>query len=185
MNSREFAGINMTLELRIDNLTAGAAAINRAIAENISAEHLWVDVTSRQVMRKAIVDCTAEELSAIVSDMQGMWGKFESAKLIIRQGGNQEEIKVEQVSPSQIIAFSTATDISESAQIAADYLALNMINKSVPGKQMMAMLETDQSTMIIPKPVLTSHQDQKKGQNKQAERERNIHLVIDVISAGQ
>ena len=182
VDSQDFTGIKMNLEIQTDNLPAVAASINRAIIDNISTEQLWVPVTVRQARRKAMLDCSAEELQAVLADMQGMWRKFESATLTVRYGHSRKKNLIEQVIPSQILAMGVSVDVTESTQIVAEHQLFNGINKSMPGRQILAMLDGDPEEITIPKPVLTSHQASKKSQSG---RDRNIHLVIDVIESSQ
>ena len=81
--------------------------------------------------------------------------------------------------------MGVSVDVTESTQIVAEHQLFNGINKSMPGRQILAMLDGDPEEITIPKPVLTSHQASKKSQSGQSGRDRNIHLVIDVIDSSQ
>ncbi len=147
-----------TVELKTSNLVAADAFINKAIEENDLLAYSDIGIVKSEGDRSVYtLNCTKQALSLLLSDLSNAWSRFDSTTLFVETEGTDEKVVVEAVSLAQIAEIATQDNLEDSVTLAEDYAVLNNISERLPGKEILVAIEdTKEDFLTIPKPVLTS-----------------------------
>jgi hypothetical protein len=148
-------GFSGTLRLKTKALAAVDASVGRAIEDSGLAlyslskqsggEHIYTVAGSR------------EAVNLFLSDLDSIWGKFDSATLFVEAGQVGKRVVVDNVKTGQIAEIFKQDDSEARIKVAKDIASFNRIEKQLPGEEMFAAVGHKEDDLItIPKPVLTS-----------------------------
>ena len=136
-------------------LIAVDASISRAIEDSglsqygLSRRDAGVRVYTVAGDRKAV--------NLLLSDLDSIWGKFDSANLFVEDSQTGEKVVVDNVKAGQVAEILKQGDSEARIRVAKDIASFNKIEKQLPGKEMFAAIDYKKGDLItIPKPVLTS-----------------------------
>ena len=169
------------LELKTTDLIAVDAFINRSIEDNGLLDY----VTAKTYKDKKIYTLghSAEQLGALLADLDSIWVRFDSARLFVETGRFAERVMIDAVSTEQIAEILEQDDTGR-IELAKDFAALNKMVELLPGREILAAIDSEGPDLItIPRPVLTSKQEAIKEPEGQAEAGEKIHLSIVVIGS--
>ena len=170
------------LELKTNDLAAVNAFINRVIDDN----GILDCVSSRGEEGKSIyfLSCDRESLNLMLSDLQNIWARFDSATLFVETDQIDRQIVVDNVSTKQINEIINQDSSEKCIQVAKDFAVLNGMEEIFPGKNVLAAVEEKKGDFItIPKPVLTSSEKTTKRTASKAKDKLQVHLTIVVIGS--
>jgi hypothetical protein len=150
--SQVFSG---TLRLKTKALAAVDASVSRAIEDSGLAfyglskqgagEHTYTVAGSREAM------------NLFLSDLESIWGKFDSATLFVEAGQAGERVVVDNVKTGQIAEVLKQDSSETRIKIAKDIASFNSIEKQLRGGEMFAAVgHKGEDLITIPKPALTS-----------------------------
>ncbi len=175
-------GFSGRLELKTKALTAVDASISRAIEDC----GLVQNGLSRQdeVERVYIVAGSRETVNLLLSDLDSIWGKFDSATLFVEAGRSGERVVVDNVKTSQIAEILKQEGSEACIKVAKDIASFNRIGKQLPGEEMFAAIGNKGDDLItIPKPVLTSRERPITKLVSGTEAEQRVLLTIVVTGS--
>jgi hypothetical protein len=172
-------GFSGTLRLKTKALTAVDASVSRAVEDSGltfyglskqgGGEHVYTVAGGR------------EAVNLFLSDLDSIWGKFDSATLFVETSQAGERVVVDNVKTSQIAEILKRDDSEARIKVAKDIASFNRIEKQLPGKEMLAAVGYKGDDLItIPKPVLTSGERPitKPAGGTEAEREVLLTIVV-------
>ena len=168
-------GFNGTLELKAVETETVASAINKAVTE-----HGLLDTAYPGARMVSSLNCTRAELNLLLTDLQTIWSKLDSAKFVIKSPASGSDIVIENAKIEQIVEIVNQTDMQRRDKAAKYYAILNNIATMMPRKDVATDINADIPSMAIPKPVLTS--GELLEETKQTSDER-FELTIAVIPA--
>ncbi len=170
---------NGRLELKTASLLAVSDSISRAI-EDIG---LGDKVSVKTEENKTVYDltCSRESLNLLLSDLENIWKKFDSANLSLETGGFGGDVLIEAVTARQIADIANQDSIQKRSELAKNFAVLNETAQLLPGRELLAAFDNRAPDLItIPKPVLTSGEKSIKRPLTQASDEKGVHLTITV-----
>jgi len=148
-------GFSGRLELKTRALIAADASVNRAI-EDSGLTQYGVSVRD-EGQRVYTVAGSREAVNLLLSDLGNIWGRFDSASLLVETEQLGESVFVDNVKTEQIAEILKQDSSEGRIRVAKDIAAFNRIEKPLPGKEMFAAIDYERGELItIPKPVLTS-----------------------------
>jgi hypothetical protein len=172
-------GFSATLRLKTKALAAVDASVGRAIEDSGLAlyglskqggeEHTYTVAGSREAM------------NLFLSDLESIWGKFDSATLFVEAGQAGEQVVVDNVKTSQIAEILKQDDSETRIKVAKNIASFNRIEKQLPGEEMFAAIGHNGEDLItIPKPALTSGEKPitKPAGGTEAEQEVLLTIVV-------
>lgn len=173
----EFAG---RLELETRELAIVEASINRAIEDNGLLEK--ISPKSEGNKRVYAINCSREALRLLLADLDNIWKRFDSARLLVETDRVGEQVVVEAVASGQVIEIVKQDSVQACIDAARDFAVLNKMGELSPGKEMFAAIDDAQpDLMAIPKPVLTSSEKAIKERASQPEDDQRVHLTIVLV----
>jgi len=165
------------LELQTNTPPAVVGFINRAIEENIPSNE-WVASDQSGIRQPHSLFCSSESFNLLLSRLDDIWGKLDSASLFIDTEVFGREVVVEAVTAEQIADIVNQDDSKRRIEVARDFAVLNDISEYLPGREILASIDNTMVGLITPpKPVLT--EDMKKFVPG-TDAVKNIHLTITV-----
>jgi len=149
------AGFSGRLQLKTKTLAAVDTSISRAIAESGLVQYSTSGRDRGE--RVYTVGGSRETVNLLLSDLDSIWGRFDSATLFVETGQTEERVVVDNVKAGQVAEILKQDDSEARIRIAKDIASFNGIEKQLPGKEMFAAVGYEGHDLItIPKPVLTS-----------------------------
>ena len=176
------AGMEFTgrLELETKELAIVEASINRAIEDNRLLERISPERQGND--RVYTINCGSEALLLLLADLDNIWQKFDSARLVVETDRVGEQVVVESVGTGQVIEIFKQDSLEARVAVARDFAVLNKMEELSPGKEMFAAIDDAQADLtVIPKPVLTSSEKAMKERASQPEEGQRVHLVIVLV----
>jgi hypothetical protein len=159
------------LELKTDASPEVAAFLNKTIEFNIPANQRSL-VGPQQAFT---LNCTMQNLKALLEDLDTIWGKIDSATLLVQTNTPEGRIVVDAVTPEQII------EIAKQDNSQLQIKTANNVSERLPGKEVqVAIDDSAPPLMTIPKPVLTSNEKPVTKTAGGAEAKQNALLTIVV-----
>ncbi|OHB59487.1 MAG: hypothetical protein A2167_01290 [Planctomycetes bacterium RBG_13_46_10] len=147
-------GFSGRLELNTAALTAVNAFINGAIEGNGLSD--CVTKTGRDNQRFYSLNCSRQELKSLLTDLQSIWQRFDSATLYVDTEQFNQPVAVNAVTAEQTVEIISQDSAKKSVEIAKDFTVLNNMTKLMPGKEVAAAIDDKGVNLLqIPKPVLT------------------------------
>jgi negative regulator of sigma E activity len=179
---RSSQGFSGTLRLKTKSLTAVDASVSRAIEDSGlvfyglskqgGGEHVYTVAGSR------------EAVSLLLSDLDSIWGKFDSATLFVEAGQAGERVVVDNVETGQIAEILKQDNSETRIRVAKDIASFNKIEKQLPGKEMLAAVgHKGDELLTIPKPALTSGERPITKPAGGTEAEQEVLLTIVVVGS--
>jgi hypothetical protein len=171
------------LELKTGDFIAADAFIRRAIEDNGISEYVGPAIqNNRSVYTLA---CSSDRLSSLLSDMENIWPRFNSATLFVEQNQLGDEIAVAAVTPLRIVEVIGQDSYEKRINAARKFAVLNEVNALLPGRQVFAAINGKKPLSItIPRPVLTSSEKGAGKSPSQPETGEKVQLII-VVAGGQ
>jgi len=148
-------GFSGRLELKTKALIAADASVNRAIEDSGLTQYGVSGQDEGQ--RVYTVAGSREAVNLLLSDLGNIWGRFDSASLLVETEQLGESVFVDNVKTEQIAEILKQDSSEGRIRVAKDIAAFNRIEKQLPGKEMFAAIDYEKGDLItVPKPVLTS-----------------------------
>lgn len=172
-------GFRGRLELKTKALIATDASVNRAIEDSGLVQY----GVSRQEVGQRVYNVAGsrEAVSLFLSDLGNIWGRFDSASLLVETDQMGEQVVVNNVKSEQIAEILKQDSFEVRIKVAKDIAAFNRIEEQLPGKEMFAAIDYEKGDLItIPKPVLTSSEKAITKPAGGAEAEQEVLLTIVV-----
>ena len=175
-------GFSGRLELKTKALIAADASVNRAIKDSGLTQY---GVSGRdEGQRVYTVAGSREAVNLLLSDLGNIWGRFDSASLLVETEQVGERVVVDNVKIEQIAEILKQDSSEGRIRVAKDIAAFNRIEKQLPGKEMFAAIDYERGELItIPKPVLTSSERPITKPVGGAEAEQEVLLTIVVAGS--
>ncbi len=175
-------GFSGRLELKTKALIAADASVNRAIEDSGLTQYGVSGRDERQ--RVYTVAGSREAVNLLLSDLGNIWGRFDSASLLVETEQAGERVVVDNVKTEQIAEILKQDSSEGRIRVAKDIAAFNRIEKQLPGKEMFAAIDYERGELItIPKPVLTSSERPITKPAGGAEAEQEVLLTIVVAGS--
>ena len=170
------------LELNTASLMAVNAFIARAIQDNdISIQSIPTPGSERSIYNLA---CSRADLDTLLLGLDGIWGEFESATLLVDTGTFGKQIVVNAVTAKQITEIIDQDSAAKTVAVAKDYALLNDMAENMPAKEVITALNDKTSiptaTIRIPQPVLTGPEQKTNRTKERTDEEQTVHLTIIV-----
>lgn len=175
-------GFSGRLELKTKALIAADTSVNRAIEDSGLAQY---GVSRRDGgQRVYTVVGSREAVNLLLSDLGSIWGKFDSASLVIETDQADKQVVVDNVKTEQIAEILKQDSSEGRIRVAKDIAAFNRIEKQLPSEEMFAAIDYEKGDLItIPKPVLTSSEKPITKPAGGAEAEQKVLLTIVVAGS--
>ncbi len=175
-------GFSGRLELKTKALIAVDASISRAIEDSGLVQY---SVSGRDGKERVYtVAGSRETVNLLLGDLDGIWGKFDSATLVVEAGEAGERVVVDNVKTGQIAEILKQENSETRIRVAKDIASFNRIGKQLPGTEMFAAIGYKGDDLItIPKPVLTSGERPITKPAGGTEAEQKVLLTIVVASS--
>jgi hypothetical protein len=172
------------LELFTNNLSAVVGFINRAIEENIPSDQ-WIASEQSSIREPHRLICTSESFNLLLTRLDDIWDKLDSAILSIDTDVFNGKIVVDAVSTEQISDIINQDDSAKRMEIARNFATLNKKTEQLPDKEVLTAVKdnTTVDLLIPPKPVLTSNHKTTKKITSKPGAEKNINLTIVVTNS--
>ncbi len=171
------------LELRTSYLPAVVAFINRAIEDNIPSDG-WIASDQSNVKEPHALTCSIESFNLLLAELGNIWGKLDSATLLVDTEVFGEQVVVDAVTAEQISGIVNQDDSKGRLEVAKDFAILNNMAEHLPGREILTAIDDTTVGLITPpKPVLTSNQKTVTKSPTRTEENKNIHLIIKVVGS--
>jgi hypothetical protein len=171
------------LELQTNTLPAVVGFINRAIEENIPSDE-WVASDQNGIREPHSLFCSSESFNLLLSRLDDIWGKLDSATLFVGTEVFGRKVVVEAVTAEQIAGIVNQGDSTRRIEVARNFAVLNNISEHLPGREILAAIDNTRVGLITPpKPVLTSNHKMTTKAASGAGAVKNIHLTITVTNS--
>ena len=169
------------LELRTNYLPAVVSIINKAIEDNIPSDE-WIASEKSNVKEPHALICSSESFNLLLAELGSIWGKLDSAALLVDTDVFGEQVVVDAVTAEQILEIVNQDDSKRRLEVAKDFAVLNNMAEHLPGREILTAIDDTTVGLITPpKPVLTSNQKTVKKSPTRTEENKNIHLTITVL----
>ena len=169
------------LELRTSYLPAVVAFINRAIEDNIPSDE-WIASDQSNTKEPHALVCSMESFNLLLAELGNIWGKLDSATLLVDTEVFGEQVVVDAVTAEQISGILNQDDSKRRMEVAKDFAVLNNMAERLPGREILTAIDDTTVGLITPpKPRLTSNQKTVKKSSTRTEENQNIHLTITVV----
>lgn len=173
-----------SLKLKTASADAVNAVIQKAI-ENSGLVKTAKPVVSQQVNGKYAVSGSRIAVSRLLEDLENIWNRLDSATLFVNLNEASDQMVVKEIAIGQIMEIVNCAELNGRAKLARDFSILNNIAASLPGREMLAMVDNQSGELIsIPRPVLTSAKGKAVlvPQENSAENQQ-VNLTIEIISS--
>ncbi len=179
---KNLGGFSCRLELKTKALIAADAFVSRAIEDSGLTQY---GVSKRDgAERVYTVAGSREAVKLLLGDLGNIWGRFDSASLLVETGQAGERVVVDNVKTEQISEILKQEDSEARIRVAKDIAAINRIEKHLPGEEMFAAIDYEKDDLItIPKPVLTSSEKPIAKPASGAEGGQKVLLTIVVAGS--
>jgi len=177
-----WGGFSCRLQLKTKALTAVDASISRAIEDSGLAQH---GLSRRDGGERVYtVAGSRETVNLLLGDLDGIWGKFDSATLFVEAGEAGKRVVVGNVKAGQTAEILKQDNSEARIRVAKDIASFNRIEKQLPGTEMFAAIGYKGDDLItIPKPVLTSGERPITKPAGGTEAEQKVLLTIVVAGS--
>jgi len=167
-----------TLELVTAKFKGVDAYVKKSLVDNgIILIELPVSAEQKGLYR---VRCSRAGLSMFLADLAAIWDKLDSATLRIGTDQAGGVVVVNNVTAQQIDRIAAEQDFAMSLELARNFGALNAISDHFPADGFLAASKQPAiGSLPIPKPVLTSSENNKTAEKK-VEQGEIVELVIEV-----
>jgi len=170
------------LELRTNYLPAVVSIINKAIEENIPSDE-WIASDRSYVREPHALICSTESFNLLLSKLDNIWDKLDSAILLIDTEVFGEQVVVDAVTAEQIAGIVNQEDPQRRIKVAKDFAALNHITECMPGREILIAIDDTTVRFITPpKPALTKTEKTFKKLATGTKADKNIRLTITVVA---
>ncbi len=171
------------LELQTNILPAIVGIINRAIEENIPSDE-WIASDQSKIREPYSLVCSIESFNLLLARLDDIWGKLDSATLLVDTEVFGQKVVVEAVTAEQIADIVNQNDSTRRIEVARDFAVLNNVAENLPGKRILAAIDNATVDLIIPpKPVITSNDKATRKLPSRTGAVKNIHLTITVTES--
>ncbi len=168
------------LELKAGVLAAVDGFINRSIEDNGLSD--YVTITRQPSNRLYSLNCSRQDLSLLLADLQGIWQRFGSATLYVDTERFNAPVVVNAVTSEQTAEIVNQDNPERSIEVARDFAVLNNMAQLMPGRQILAAIDDKGVDLIpIPKPVLTGDRKKTVKTVSTPESKRDVSLTIVVL----
>jgi hypothetical protein len=179
------AQFNGRLELQTGTFIEVDASINRAIADNDFLD--CTSLTRQPDSSEYLLTCSPKGLNLLLADLEGIWARLDSAKLLVQTKEFGRPVAVNAVTPQQIGEIAGQDSLEKSIEVAKDFDILNNLVELLPGKEVTIAINDRTSAFVttpgIPKPVLTGWPKTiKKSTSQPALGGAKVSLAITVVA---
>lgn len=173
-------GFNGALELRIGDLTAVDAYLNRAIAENRLSRYVTAGEYGKT--RTYSFSCGREGVKSLLAELGNIWRRFDSATLVVEEQAYGSSAVVSAVTVEQVTEIVENDSLDERIKLAKDFALLNGMADLMPGKDVFAAIDKSAATpLVVPKPFLTSSQQTPEEGIGPVEDDVQVNLTVVLI----
>lgn len=174
------SGFSGRLELKTNALNAVDAFIKSTIDDNgLSAA---INPERRQARRIYSLDCSKEELSSLLADLDNVWPEFDSATLFVNTEDFGVQTVVNAVTTKQIAEIAGQDNPQRRIELAKDYAVLNNIAENLPDKEIRVAIEAGNSDLTeqwrMLNPILTGPKKSVKKPAQKVKDKQNVRLTI-------
>ncbi|HUW20917.1 MAG TPA: hypothetical protein VMW16_16575 [Sedimentisphaerales bacterium] len=171
------------LQLKTASLVAVDAKINRAIENSGLAGSVGLASEANRIVYT--LTCSRESLRALLTDLEGVWNRFDAASLFVETDRFGEPVVVDAVTAGQIGEIVNSESAEARIGAAKDFAVSNKIAGLLPGKQVLTALgDRIGDSITIPRPVLTAAEKPTKKPPAKPEDKQQVHLTI-VLTGGK
>lgn len=169
-----FSGI---LEFKTKELNAVDSFITRTIENNGYTDFL--NPTQDAGKRIYTINCSKEDLTRLLTDLDNIWDKLDSTNLNINTDVFGEHVVVNAVTTKQIAEIVNQNSSSRSIEVAKDFSAFNGIAGQLPGRDIFSAIE-DRTTILMKNgvPYLTEKIIEKPEIRENGEKTINLTIVL-------
>lgn len=167
------------LELQTNTRPAVVGFINRAIEENIPSDE-WVASDQSGIREPHALICSSESFNLLLARLDDIWDKLDSASLFVDTEVFGRKVVVEAVTAEQIDGIVNQDDSTRRIEMARDFAVLNDISEYLPGREILAAIDTTMDLITPPRPELTSNDKSTTKVPSGTGADKNIHLTITV-----
>jgi hypothetical protein len=144
------------LELKTANPSEVAAFLNKAIELNVPSDRR-VAAAPDMLKEAHVLTCNRQNLRALMDELGTIWGKIDSATLLVNTDQPQGQVVINAVTPEQITEIAEQDNFQTQIKAAKYFAVMNNMAKLIPGKEVTVAINNSSPGLItIPKPVLTS-----------------------------
>ena len=170
-------GFSGSLELNTSDLIAVDSFVKRKIEDNGFADQF--SPTQEPNRRVYFISCSKEGLDRLLADLDNIWDKLDSTRLIVDTEVFREQIVVDAVTIEQIVEIAGQQNSVRLLEVAKDYAVFNSTAESLPGRDIFSAIDDRMGNLTaIHKPFYTEKIIEKSG--IQEESEKTIQLTIIV-----
>jgi len=171
-----------TLRLRTAVFAAADSSINKALADNgISADVSQDNTGNRTVYT---LTCTPNRLKILLADLGNVWGRLDSAELVVETDEFGRQVVVADVLPEQVCEIADTGAFEARLELAGEYAGLNTIRRLTPGKEVFAAIADKPLDLTVapPKPLITGggREALEKPPTTSPPGQQAVHLTIVV-----
>ncbi|MBN2180360.1 MAG: hypothetical protein JW715_00490 [Sedimentisphaerales bacterium] len=169
------SGFNGKLEMKTADFIAVDSFLKRTIEDNGFTDSLSeIRETNRHVYT---IRCGKKGLDSLLADLDNIWDKLDSAKLLVETGEFGEQVAINEVTTEQISKIAGQQSFDKSIEVAKDFAVLNNVNGQLPGREILSSIDNKTGGLLkIDKPFLTSKIIEKR--DVQDDEEKTVHLTI-------
>jgi hypothetical protein len=169
------------LELRSSNTAAVDAFVRRAIEDaGLSGSVSPVGDEANTY----VLTCGREALGSLVTELESIWPRMESVRLLVDDQKSGSQIVVEDIQAEQVIEIISQSDGERCIETAKDFAVLNRMAELIPGREIAAVVESREPDLtVIPKPVLTSAEKKVTGPASRADEGQPVTMTIIVVDS--
>jgi negative regulator of sigma E activity len=172
-------GFSGRLELKTKTLATVDTFISKAIEDSGLTQYSLSKRDGGERVHTVVGN--RESVNLLLSDLDSVWGKFDSAALVVEAGRAGEKVVVDNVKAGQIAEILKQDNSEARIRVAKDIASFNRIEKQLPSKEMFAAIGYRRGDLItIPKPVLTSGERPitKAAGGTEAKQQMNLTIVV-------
>ncbi len=171
-----------SLQLQTADFGAVDAYINKMLEESPWLKYQSIkDQPGKSAYR---ILCSRGGLEAMMSDLAGVWSKFDSAKFVVHTDNIGQNIAIDSVRPAQISDIAKQNTIDSRVKLAKNFAALNSVRQIMPDEKTLAFTDRWLAELTtIPKPALTSGDKNTIAVPKGANDK--IQVNLNIIVTGQ
>jgi hypothetical protein len=119
----------------------------------------------------------------LLADLGSVWGRLDSAELVVETDGFGRQVVVADVLPEQVGGIVGEASFETRLELAGEYAGLNTIRRLTPGKEVFAAIDDKPLDLTVapPKPLITGGgRETLEKSTTSPSGEQAVHLTIVV-----
>ena len=139
------------------------------------------NLTEQHGTRVYSLQCSRKAAKSLLTEMNNIWEKFDSATLFVKAGG-QQQIVVQAVTAEQISEIVSQEAKDSQIETARHFASLNDSGLGAMEKRSLLAINDGEDLIIAPMPRLTSGQDRIKKTAAENEDGQSVRLIIVIAT---